>query len=223
MSDPPAPPGATEAFAAHVAHDFNNLLTGILGNLELMQNRTRRSGHGEYDTYIEGARSAALRAAVLAQRLLVLSGRQAVDPVATDLTRLAGELAAPLRAQGHDIAVEMPALTLRCDPNHAELALSELLENAIAATPQGGRITLDAAIEPRQIRLSVRDTGAGMPPETLARAVQPFFTTRPNGTGRGLGLAIAERFARSLGGTLTLDSAYGEGTTASLCLPRDHS
>ncbi len=221
MSDPPAPAGATEAFAAHVAHDFNNLLTGILGNLELMQNRTRRNGHPDYDTYIEGARSAALRAAGLAQRLLVLSGRQAGEPVATDLTRLAGDLVAPLQAQGHDITLDMPALILTCDPNHAELAMNELLENAIAATPVGGRITLSAAHEAGQIVLKVCDTGAGMAPETLARAVQPFFTTRPNGTGRGLGLAIAEGFARSLGGALTLVSTRGEGTTAVISVPRE--
>ncbi len=223
MTDLPAStaePGSIDIFAAHVAHDFNNLLTGILGNLELMQNRARRNGHDEYESYFDGARSAGVRAAAFAQRLLALSGRNAGDPVPTDIARLAAELVAPLRDEGHDISLDMPALTIHCDPGQAEIALSELLENATAATPPGGQITVSARIEPDQIALCVRDTGPGMTPETLARAGQPFFTTRPNGTGRGLGLSIVARFAAAQGGTLSLAST-GEGTTATISLPRE--
>lgn len=217
---PPSPEsGSIDVFAAQVAHDFNNLLTGILGNLELMQNRVRRNGHDDYESYIEGARNAGGRAAAFAQRLLALSGRNTGDPVPTDLARLAAELVAPLRDEGHVIELDMPAATIACDPVQAEIALGELLENAIAATPPGGRITVSATLGPRAVTLVVRDTGAGMAPETLARAGQPFFTTRPNGTGRGLGLAIARRFATGLGGRLDLASARGEGTTATLILP----
>jgi signal transduction histidine kinase len=212
-------PGTVEFFAASTAHDFNNLLTGILGNLELMHNRTRRNGHDEYDSYLDGARSAGSRAAVFAQRLAALSGRHAGEPVATDIAPLIAGLIEPLRATGQRISSSVAPAIILCDPSQAELALTELLDNAIAASPPGGQITLSAARDGTQITIAVHDDGPGMTAEMLARAGQPFFTTRPNGTGRGLGLAIAARFARALGGDIGLSSTPGQGTTARLTLP----
>ena len=211
-----------EAFAAHCAHDFNNLLTGILGNLELMQNRARRNGVTEFDGYLEGARHAAGRAADFSQRLLVFSGRAAQEPVPVPVNALARDIIELMREQSRVVVSDLaegPDLVF-CDPTQLELALLELLDNANAATGRQGGVTLRSRFATDEIRLAVADTGAGMAPELCARAAEPFFSTRPSGAGKGLGLAIVERFARDAGGAVTIDSALGQGTTVTLSLPR---
>lgn len=209
-------------FAANVAHDFNNLLTGILGNLELMQLRAHRSQITAFDGYIDGARNAGLRAAGFAQRLIALSGRTDQDKTALDVPTLfelaiAGlPIAGPAILRGHE-----PDATLVCDAAFAELALRELLINAAEAAPPGSEIRLSAHLSCGQLHVEVQDHGPGMPPDILDRATEPFFTTRTNGAGRGLGLTLALRFADSLGGRLHLASTPNQGTTAALILPVD--
>jgi len=206
-----------EDFAANVAHDFNNLLTGILGNLELMHNRAARAGITQFDGYLEGARNAGGRAAVFAQRLLAFSGRAAQDFAEHDLGAVIGEVIASLPEPGK-VTFAATRCVLFCDAAQAGLALQELLTNAADAVTGGGAITVqaEAASGPRII---IQDSGAGMAPEVLARALEPFYSTRPNGAGKGLGLPIAERFARQTGGTLRLESELGKGTTVRLEWP----
>jgi len=210
-----------EHFAANVAHDFNNLLTGMLGNLELMQIRAKRSGVATFDTYLEGARNAGNRAATFTQRLLAFSGRATRDVSIIDIDSLVTGIVEPLREHVPALSVDLGAAgaRLRCDPAQAELAVQELLHNAMDAVSTTGAITLTTRAAAGTLTLSIHDTGPGMTPEILARATEPFFTTRPNGAGKGLGLAIAERFARQCGGTLHLASPQGQGTTVSLRLP----
>ncbi len=224
MTDSPAPPPGTdrlEHFAANVAHDFNNLLTGMLGNLELMQMRAKRTGVTSFDTYLEGARNAGNRAAIFAQRLLAFSGRATQAPALLALDNLIPNITAPLRAERPALATDLGAgnAQILCDPALAELALQELLRNALDATPATGAITLTTRVTDHTLTLTIHNTGPGMTPEILARATEPFFTTRPNGAGKGLGLAIAERFARQANGTLHLASPPAQGTTATLRLP----
>jgi signal transduction histidine kinase len=219
--DAPSPTERLEQFAANVAHDFNNLLTGILGNLELMQNRAARTKVTAFDSYLEGARNAGARAATFAQRLLAFSGRAAQDPVPVAIGALVQDVADSLRERAVNVTVESaggPVMVL-CDPGQAELTLHELLDNAADAVAQGGEIRIGYEIAGPRVRVTVRDTGAGMTPEVLARATGPFFTTRPNGAGKGLGLPIADRFARHAGGSLEITSAPGTGTTVALLLP----
>lgn len=217
------PPEASELerFAANVAHDFNNLLTGILGNLELMQNYARRNGETHLDGYLEGARNAGGRAAVFAQRLLAFSGRGMHDFIPVAVAPLIREAVEPLRDERSRLSAELPddGIRIFCDPAQAELTLHELLSNAAIATQEGGEITVKTTIGGGFVTIIVQDTGAGMAPDIRARAMEPFFTTRPSGAGKGLGLSIASRFARQAGGSLEITSQPGEGTTVCLLLP----
>jgi signal transduction histidine kinase len=211
-----------EQFAAQCAHDFNNLLTGILGNLELMNNRSKRSGITNFDSYINGARNAAGRAADFTQRLLAFSGRASSDPETVPVNRLVTDLVELTREQNHPVeaTLDPAAGTVFCDPDQLELALQELLTNAREASPEAGTIRISSAATNGHVTISITDTGPGMTAETLARATDPFFSTRQNGAGKGLGLAIAARFCRDAGGTLALTSQPASGTTATITLPR---
>lgn len=224
MTDTPSDTSAglstIELFAAQTAHDLNNLLTGILGNLELMQNRARRSGVTEFDDYLAGARHAGGRAARFTQRLLAFSGRdaQAAAPVA--LGAIIPRVIETLRATGVAIDMELTAgRDVFCSASQLELALRELLDNAAQATGMSARITLRTEHAEDHALISVTDTGPGMPADVLRRATEPFFSTRTSGAGQGLGLAIVERFARRSGGALELVSREGQGTIARLRLP----
>jgi PAS domain S-box-containing protein len=222
-----------------LAHDFNNLLAGIMGSLELLRSRVEQGRVNDLQRFISGAQGAATRAAALTHRLLAFSRRQTLDPKSTDANRLIMEMADLIqRTVGPAIAFETrlspePWGTL-CDPNQLENALLNLCINARDAMPDGGRLTIataKATLDERAARemdvaagdyvvMSVEDTGAGMPPDVLARAFDPFFTTKPIGMGTGLGLSMIYGFARQSGGHVQLFSTPGQGTQARLYLPR---
>jgi signal transduction histidine kinase len=203
---------ALAQFAARVAHDFNNLLTGILGNLELLQLRAARHNLRGLDPYLDGANSAGTRAVAFAARLMVFSGRATSPPVDVPVDELLGKFAP--RAQCRLAAA---GASLLCDPDQLELAVTELVDNAAAA---GGEIFISSSATAEDIAIIVRDTGCGMEPETLRQAQEPFFTTNGNATGKGLGLAIVARVVRNLGGTMSIDTAPGQGCTVTLSFPR---
>jgi signal transduction histidine kinase len=218
--EPAAKLGKLEQFAVSVAHDLNNLLTGILGNLELMQNRATRTGVTQFNDYLESARSASSRAAALTQRLLVFSGHAAQDYNQIDINTLLNKIAEARCREGLNITFHPAApVSVFCDQSQAELALNELLDNAAEAIAVAGEISVEATRSGNTVTISVHDTGPGMPPDILARALDPFFSTRPNGVGKGLGLPIAERFARQAGGRLEITSSPGQGCTCALHLP----
>ena len=222
-----------------LAHDFNNLLTGISGSLELLGARLAQGRTAGLDRYVDAALTASRRAAALTHRLLAFSRRQTLDPRPTDVDRLvAGMEELIRRTVGPTIDIEVvgtdglwPALV---DPNQLENALLNLCINARDAMPAGGRVTIQTAntqlegsaiveqdLPPGQyLSLSVTDTGTGMTPDVIARALDPFFTTKPLGQGTGLGLSMIYGFARQSGGQVRIRSAPGEGTTICLYLPR---
>jgi PAS domain S-box-containing protein len=222
-----------------IAHDFNNLLAGISGSLELMQRALAAGRHAELQGFIDIAQGAAARGAALTQRLLAFSRRQTLDARPTDANQLIDgmrELIA--RTVGPAISLRHAAADglwlTQCDPNQLDNALLNLAINARDAMPQGGSLTLatrnttlDAATAQRfecppgdYVRVSVTDTGTGMPPEVAARAFDPFFTTKQIGEGTGLGLSMIYGFARQSGGHARIDSAPGHGTTVHIYLPR---
>lgn len=223
-----------------IAHDFNNLLTGILGSLDLMQSRMAQGRTENLHRYIELAMSSAHRAASLTHRLLAFARRQPLDPRPTDVNALIGGMSDLLRRTTSE-AVELrivpePGLwpTL-CDPHQLENAILNLVINARDAMPEGGVLTVTTAngrrdvaerdprkreLPPEYVCLSVSDTGTGMPPEVMARAFDPFYTTKPLGQGTGLGLSMIYGFSRQSGGQVLIESAVGSGTTVSICLPR---
>ena len=221
-----------------IAHDFNNLLTPIVGSFDLLQRKCRDDPQAL--RLISGALQSAERARLLVQRLLAFARRQHLETRAVDLEQLVrGMLDLIGRSLGPRIAVrvEMAAdLLAACvDPNQLEVALLNLAVNARDAMPDGGTISISARTadmgsgaqglaEGRYVCLSVADNGIGMTPQILARAVEPFFTTKAIGKGTGLGLSMVHGLAAQSGGQLTLESTPGKGTTATLWLPAvDHS
>ncbi len=211
---------ALEDFAAQVAHDFNNLLTGIMGNLELLQLRVARTGTPGLDGYMNAANASSNRAVAFVGRLLVYSGRLAQEPVLVPLAQLMREIAAMPEWQGLELHLPDETVCVRVDPAQLRLAVAELLQNAREAVQDGGSsIRLSAVVEHGEVAVIVRDDGPGMPPEIKAQAGGVLFSSRANGAGRGLGLAIAARVAAAAGGRLELESAPGAGCTAKLVLP----
>jgi PAS domain S-box-containing protein len=223
-----------------LAHDFNNMLAGVTGHLELMKLRLRMGQTGDLLARIDAALGVTQRAAALTHRLLAFSRRQALDPKPTSVNALVMSMTDLIeRAAGPAIAVRTrlsAALwTTLCDPNQLESALLNLANNARDAMPEGGllvieteNVTLTAAQARRHgdlrpgeyVQVSVRDNGAGMPPDVVARAFDPFFTTKPMGQGTGLGLSMVYGFAHQSGGNVRIESRLGQGTEVRLLLPR---
>ena len=218
-----------------IAHDFNNLLMAVLGNLNLLRKRLGSDAEGL--RLVDGTLEAAERGALLTRRLLAFARQQDLKPVAVDVAALVvGTLDILRRAVGPMVAVETDFATdlwpARVDPNQLALALLNLAVNARDAMPDGGRLRLsarnvivtatagNALADGDYVCLAVADTGSGMAEATLARARDPFFTTKELGKGTGLGLSMVDGMAAQLGGALRLASDLGAGTTAELWLPR---
>ncbi|PZQ64675.1 MAG: hypothetical protein DI570_04395 [Phenylobacterium zucineum] len=218
-----------------VAHDFNNLLTVIIGALDLMQRHPNDEARRE--RMVEAALGAARRGERLNQQLLAFSRRQALkpEPVAVDglladneqlLRRAVGEAVSLVITPGAAGAVA------NLDASQLEAAVMNLVVNARDATPMGGVIRVESrstTLSARQVEalpagdyvcISVHDTGAGMDAAVVARAFEPFFTTKAPGRGTGLGLSQVYGFARQSGGTATVESAPGKGSSVSIYLPR---
>ena len=222
-----------------IAHDFNNLLQGITGALDVMTLQLQRGRTQGLETMITRAMGSARRAAGLTQRLLAFSRRQALDPRPLNVNNLLTPMEELLRrTMGENIRIELvlaaglwPTL---CDPNQLESAILNLCINARDAMPGGGLLTIESAnthlddhyaalhdVQSGQyVCVSVTDTGAGMPPDVLAKAFDPFFTTKPIGQGTGLGLSMVYGFVRQSHGHVRLYSEVDRGTTARIYLPR---
>ncbi|MGN6376016.1 MAG: PAS domain S-box protein [Sphingomonas sp.] len=217
-----------------VAHDFNNLLTPIIGSLDMLQ---RQGLGGEREQrLIAGAMQSAERAKLLVQRLLAFARRQSLQAVAVDVAQLVtrmGDLVASTTGPQIRVVVEAPEdlPPAKADPNQLEMALLNLAVNARDAMPSGGTLRISASVEQvdddhraklrpgTYVCLSVADTGAGMDDATIARAIEPFFSTKGIGKGTGLGLSMVHGLASQLGGALTIQSRLGLGTNVELWLP----
>jgi PAS domain S-box-containing protein len=223
-----------------IAHDFNNLLTGIIGSLDIVRRRMATDRLDEIARFMDAATAAARRAAALTHRLLAFARRQSLDIRPNDINSLVASMEDLLhRTLGEHIELQcslLPELwTAFTDANQIESAVLNLAINARDAMPDGGRLTiettnvhLDAAYTSRQadvdpgdyVVIGVSDTGTGMPADVTARAIDPFFTTKPVGEGTGLGLSMVYGFAKQTRGHLRIYSEVGHGTTVKLYLPR---
>ena len=218
-----------------VAHDFNNLLTVMIGALDLMQRHP--NDEARRTRMIEAALGAARRGERLTQQLLAFSRRQALKPEAVQVDALLKDTESLLvRAVGEAVTLVVapgaPLAVVNIDPSQFESAVLNLAVNARDATPAGGMIRIETAVvsvsrgqiaelqSGDYLRVAVHDTGSGMDAATIARAFEPFFTTKPPGRGTGLGLSQVYGFTRQSGGTATVESVAGEGSTVSLFLPR---
>lgn len=217
-----------------IAHDFNNLLMVILGSLELVGKRL--PDDPRVASLIGNATQAAQRGTALTQRMLAFARRQDLDLSPVDaLVLVRGMTDLLQRSLGPSVSVETrfpPQLgVVRADANQLEMALLNLAVNARDAMPDGGLITIGAREEKvmagstnglkagRYVCLSVADTGEGMDEATLARATEPFFTTKGIGRGTGLGLSMVHGLMEQSNGRFVLKSEKGEGTVAELWIP----
>jgi PAS domain S-box-containing protein len=214
-----------------IAHDFNNLLTPIVGGLQFVASRV---DDPRTKRIAEAALESAQRGAKLTGQLLAFSRVQRISMAPVDVNKVITNLTELLRhAVGDRIAVEFAldehAGHARCDANQLENALLNLAINARDAIEDGGTLTLTSELNHIEgasdvvpgdyVRISVSDTGQGMPPEVAARATEPFFSTKEVGKGTGLGLAQVYGIAQQAGGTLRIESAVGRGTTVHILLP----
>ena len=209
-----------------IAHDFNNLLTPIVGALDrLMRSdnldpRERR--------FAKGAFESAERAAKLTSQLLTFSRRQKLEIMVVDVTavlRDVCELAGQALETRHDLdcSTEPGTPPISSDKVQLELAILNLIINARDAMPDGGSVEVRAAsvLEGGRpsVAISVADCGTGMDADTARRAQEPFFTTKAQGAGTGLGLAQVAEVVKQSGGRLDIASEPGRGTTVRLILP----
>lgn len=213
-----------------IAHDFNNLLMVVLGSLTLMRKRLPPEVDAALPL-LDNAVQAAQRGATLTKRMLAFARRQELKIMAVDIPDLVRGMADLLqRSLGPSITIEtrFPLVLPKAstDLNQLESALLNIAVNARDAMPEGGSITIAAKVatadEPvpgRYVCLSVTDTGEGMDPETLARATEPFFTTKGVGKGTGLGLSTVHGLMQQSHGRMVLASRKGTGTTIELWLP----
>ncbi|CAH2602548.1 Histidine kinase [Rhodovastum atsumiense] len=220
--------------AGGVAHEFNNILQAVQGALALIEAHPGNAAKvGRWGAI---GRGAAQRGAIITSRLLAFARQSqfSVEPI--DLAAMLGELGEMLTHMlGGHVAVrvalppDLPAIA--ADRSELETALLNLATNARDAMPRGGTLVIAATMTPpaeppgvplppgRYVRIDVRDEGSGMDPQTLAQAIEPFFTTKEVGAGTGLGLSMVKGFAEQSGGAMAIESEAGRGTTVTLWLP----
>ncbi len=219
-----------------IAHDFNNMLAVVVGGIDLALRRLN-GPRREVMMHLNNAMEGATRAAALTRRLLSFARSEPLLPERVDSTDLIGGMSDLLdRTLGERIRIEVDldrdAWPIYVDPHQLENAIVNLAVNARDAMEGEGLMrvgTENVHLSANQVgdirpgdyvKISVTDTGCGMPPEVLERAFEPFFTTKPVGKGTGLGLSQIFGFAHQSGGEVGIESQVGRGTTVSIYLPR---
>ena len=223
-----------------IAHDFNNLLAIVGGNIELLLEQPEL-GTDARELAIE-AMEASQRGAEMVKRLLAFARKQQLEPRPIDLNERLPNLVQLLRRTlGEAVHIEARSAdklwAAQADPNLVDDAIVNLAINARDAMPGGGTLTIETSnvfldadyaeqhvdvTSGEYVMLAVSDTGVGMTPEIAARALEPFFTTKPAGRGTGLGLSQVYGFVKQSGGHVGIHSEPGVGTTVKLYLPRSH-
>lgn len=221
-----------------VAHDFNNLLQIISGNLQLLANEVESKPRAQ--KRLETAASAVDRGARLASQLLAFARRQPLEPVVMNVARQIRSMDDLLRrALGEGIELETVIAgglwNTLADPTQIENVILNLAINSRDAMDGQGKLTIEAGnamldehyadthaeVTPGQyVMLAISDTGCGMSPDLIERAVEPFFTTKGEGQGTGLGLSMVYGFVKQSGGHFKIYSEVGHGTTIKIYLPR---
>jgi signal transduction histidine kinase/DNA-binding response OmpR family regulator len=223
-----------------VAHDFNNLLQVISGNLQLLSRQL--AGNERAQERLENAIAGVARGAKLASQLLAFGRRQPLEPKVVNVGRFIKGMEDMLRrALGEEVEVETVVSgglwNTLVDPSQIENAILNLAINARDAMDGHGHLTIEASnamldndyalahpdVTPGQyVMIAVTDTGSGIPQEVLEKVFEPFFSTKPEGRGTGLGLSMVHGFVKQSGGHIKIYSEVGEGTTVKLYLPRVH-
>ena len=222
-----------------LAHDFNNLLTVVIGNATALRLDAEARGDAKGVRRAEMIERAAERGSRMAGQLLAFSRNQMLRPESLSAYSALSAMHELLgQAAGESVRIHLVAdndlWNCRVDPGQLDLAVLNFVLNARDAMPIGGSITIACHnqtmnFEPARgsarssgdyVRIDIKDTGTGIPPNLLESVFEPFFTTKPIGKGSGLGLAQVHGFAGQSGGWVDLESQLGRGTTVSLFLPR---
>jgi signal transduction histidine kinase/CheY-like chemotaxis protein len=211
-----------------VAHDFNNLLMAASSGLELMG---RAKDQERRDKLAEGMRNALDRGAQITQQLLAFSRRTPLNSevlkLGDHIDKLAGLLDHSLR-ENVSVRFALPGdlWPVDVDVSQFDVAMLNLAVNAKDAMPRGGQVCITAGNRPGAldgrdaVEIAVEDDGIGMTPDALEKAFEPFFTTKEVGRGTGLGLSQVYGFVQAAGGSVSIDSEPGVGTTIRMLLPR---
>jgi signal transduction histidine kinase len=232
-----APGNATfVAFAGRLGHDLNNLLSTVIGSLGLLREDGAGSPDAETRQLIDDALSASRECAVLVDRLMAAAGKQLLRPRRIGVNDIIERLV-PLLAQtlpeDIDLQVSMaPELPdVEVDPDRFEAAIIDLVVNARESMPSGGTLIIHSgigeasdarpALAPGRsyVQITVSDDGCGISDEICDRVLEPLFSTKSGGTGRGLGLSMANGFVQQSHGALSLSSDPGRGTRVTLHFP----
>jgi signal transduction histidine kinase len=212
-----------------VAHDFNNLLQVIAGNLHLLARH--EPNNANVQRRVAASIAAVERGAKLSSQLLAFARRQPLSPAICTPQQIFDGLGELLQVH---MSAPMEPWQVFVDRNQLENAILNLAINARDAMKGEGTISLSAdhvtldhefcagkgIVAGDHVRVSVVDTGSGMPPQILAQAFEPFFTTKPDGQGTGLGLSMVFGFVKQSGGHIEMSSSVGEGTQVQLYFPR---
>lgn len=220
-----------------VAHDFSNVLSVIQGSLEMLEEDPDRS---DRDTLIHDAQRMVSRGAALTDQLLTFARQAHLTPMKVDLNQHVTDSSEMLRrflpeTIGFETVTSSSVWPVRLDMHQFDNALLNLIGNAVDAMHGSGKITVETSnifltsrhiketlndIQPgRYVMLAVSDTGDGIPPEDMDRVFEPFYTTKPQGVGSGMGLAMVQGFVKQSRGMVNLFSELGYGTTVRLYFP----
>ena len=221
-----------------VAHDFNNMLAVIISGINLLERRLAKGG--DVKRLIDGISDAAYRAAGLTHRLLAFSRQLPLAPTAIDANQMVKSISELLRQTLGEATVLETVLAgglwrTHADAGQLENAILNLAINARDAMPDGGKVTIETLncsldddyvgnypdlVAGQYVMIAVSDEGSGMSPDTMDRAIDPFFTTKEVGKGTGLGLSQVYGFVKQSKGHLKIYSEIGQGTAVKIYLPR---
>ena len=212
--------------AGGIAHDFNNILSAILGNIEML--RMQESLAESFLQRLNNIEQAARSASQIVSKLLDFARKKPLDMVIIDLNIVVSEsmkLISNLKPSNIEIIMNLyeKPLMLKADPIMLEQAIVNIMLNAFDAMPQGGALKISTTIVEKggekKAKLSLSDTGVGIPPEHLPYIFDPFFTTKKKGKGTGLGLAVVYGIVKEHKGNIEVESYVSQGTTFHIFLP----
>jgi signal transduction histidine kinase len=213
--------------AASIAHEVNNPLSGILMYTQLLTKRINSDKATKESTldYLAKMESELVRSTGLVRNLLDFARQSAPALVETDLNDIVNRVleltAHSARLNKVEVVKELdPSLPrLTADANQLQQVCTNLVVNAIQAMPQGGRLTLRTSLADSQLKLEVQDTGSGISPENMRKLFTPFFSTKKEVKGVGLGLAVSYGIIQRHRGKIEVQSEEGKGTTFTVYLP----
>ncbi|MFZ3264442.1 MAG: ATP-binding protein [Terriglobales bacterium] len=218
--------------AAVVAHEINNPLSGILTYSKLLKKWVDKDQVGgekkqEAQQCLDLISSESRRCGELVRNLLTFSRQSPMNVQSTDINRVVEQCTMLLRPNLKIAAIDLHCTLagglprLHCDPSQIEQVLLAVIVNATDAMPKGGNLWIDSRLsdDGGRVALTVRDDGSGIPPEVMPKIFEPFVTTKENGHGTGLGLAVSRGIVERHSGRISVESEVGKGTTVTITLP----